>query len=64
MEKPRAQWGDEVVVKTVRIIIAANCDSMCPAPYANASITSIDLAAIETLSDRHNSHSADEEIEA
>lgn len=54
----------KMVVKTVRIIIAANPDSMCPAPDANASITSIDLAAIEYLSGRYYSHCADEEIEA
>lgn len=46
----------KAVVKTVRIIIAANPDSMYPALDANASITSIDLVAIETLSERHNSH--------
>ena len=48
-------------MKKVRIIIAANPDSMCPVPDTKASI---DLAAIETLSYRHNSHGADEEIEA
>lgn len=54
----------KMVVKTVRIIIAANPESMCLAPGANASITPIDLAVIENLSDRHYSQCADEEIEA
>lgn len=54
----------KMVAKTVRIIIAANPDSMCPAPDANASITPIDLAVIENLSDRHSAQCADEEIEA